>query len=52
VVPLLRVTANKASGAQGLKEMKMKETKGKGRQESDKMMAIQEDQDVDIWSTI
>jgi hypothetical protein len=48
----IRVTANRASGTQGLKEMKMKMREGKGiRQVNDKKMAIQEDQDGDIWST-
>jgi hypothetical protein len=58
VVPLIRVTADKGSSTQGLKEMKMKEMRkvreerGTSRQVNDKMIAIQEDQDGDIWSTI
>jgi hypothetical protein len=46
----LKGTVDDDSGTQGLKA-KMKEMRGKNRQMDDKTMAIQEDQDEDIWST-
>jgi hypothetical protein len=62
LVSLIRVTADGTLGMQGLVMIKMEEMRReiereRGgereiRQVKDKMMAIQEDQDGDIWSTI
>jgi hypothetical protein len=43
-------TVDDDSGTQGPK-VRMKEIRGRNRQMEDKKMAIQEDQDEDIWST-
>jgi hypothetical protein len=49
---LKEVIANKASDALSPEEMKMKEKRRRAIEEEDKTVAIQEDQDEDIWSTI